>query len=30
MIEMGKIYGVSDRTVKKWIVKYEKDLNKTI
>jgi len=30
MIELAQAYGVSDVTVKKWIVKYERDLNKKI
>ena len=28
-VELGKIYGVVDNTVKKWITIYEKDLNIT-
>lgn len=27
MVELGQIYGVTDRTIKNWIVDYEKNLN---
>lgn len=30
MVEIGKIYNVTDNTIRKWISKYEKDLNKNI